>query len=132
LSNYKITNSLSEIWRCSNSQSKSQKSFSAPISHFFSSHTLIQQRQPLKPRGLKPNNIPHLSENRYISKVPPLRLASDKSAPVTIGFFKVRLTNFTPRRSQRMQLLVRSRVSTLALIWSISCWDTFSANSGET
>ena len=67
-----------------------------------------------------------------ISNLLPLRLASEKSAPVTIAFFKRMLTNFTPRRSQRAQVWVSSRVSTLALIRSISCWETFSANSGET
>jgi len=67
-----------------------------------------------------------------ISKRLPLRLASEKSAPVTIAFFKLMLTNFTPRRSQRAQLWVINRVSTLALIRSISCCDIFSANSAET
>jgi len=67
-----------------------------------------------------------------ISKVLPLRLASDKSAPVTIAFFKRILTNFTARRSHRGQLWVSNSVSTLALIWSICCWENLSANSGET
>ncbi|MEG4501969.1 transposase DNA-binding-containing protein, partial [Microcoleus sp. F10-B4] len=48
--------------------SKSQKSFSAPISHFFSSHTLIQQRPIFLWGGLLALLITHIYDSEQVMR----------------------------------------------------------------